>query len=84
MSRNWLDSIVPTLRSAGAGLKVGATSNALAAYFVDTTWATVAIDLCISNVLIRDKKRELGVAKQILQKLGTASSSAGVLAYLAA
>jgi hypothetical protein len=37
VSRNWLDSVAPTFRSAGAGLKAGATSNALASYFVDTT-----------------------------------------------
>jgi hypothetical protein len=37
VSPNWLDSVAPTFRSAGAGLKAGATSSGVASYFVDTT-----------------------------------------------
>ena len=39
VSCNWLDSVAPTFRSAGAGLEAGATLNSLASYFVDTTLA---------------------------------------------
>jgi len=37
VSRHEVDHVAPTFRSAWAGLKAGATSNAVSTYFRDTT-----------------------------------------------
>jgi hypothetical protein len=69
VSRKTLGSVAPTFRSARAGLKASATSNAASSYFRDTTQGIVGFDPGIE--LLRPRQlpllvQPLGLLKRVV------------------